>query len=158
MFAWLPFLAADIGSLWGGLLSTFFIKRGFGILTARKIALCISASCMPVALLAVRSQSAAVALACICIAMMSHQSWAASVLTLPADLFAKRNVATAYGLTACCGAIGSTIFAGIFGMVLDKIGYLPVFTAIGFMHPLAAIIIVLMVKERIQAGAPHRIS
>ena len=158
MFAWLPFLAADIGSLYGGLLSTFFIKRGFGILTARKIALCISAACMPIALLAVRSQSAAVALACICIAMMSHQSWAASVLTLPADLFAKRNVATAYGLTACCGAIGSTIFAGIFGTVLDKIGYLPVFTAIGFMHPLAAIIIVLMVKERIQTGALHRIS
>ncbi|MEN6385039.1 MAG: MFS transporter [Phycisphaerales bacterium] len=74
VYAWMPFLAADLGSLWGGMLSTFFVKKGFHVLTARKFALSISALCMPVALIAVRSQSAAVALVCICIAMFSHQS------------------------------------------------------------------------------------
>jgi ACS family hexuronate transporter-like MFS transporter len=157
MFAWLPFLAADTGSLYGGLLSTFFIKKGCNVLTARKLALSISALCMPVALIAVRSQSAVVALTCICIAMMSHQSWAASVLTLPADIFEKRDVATAFGITACCGAIGSTIFAGIFGTVLDKIGYVPVFTAIGFMHIVAAIIIVLTVKNTVGVSSFQKI-
>ncbi|MEN6385038.1 MAG: hypothetical protein ABFD79_07540 [Phycisphaerales bacterium] len=67
---------------------------------------------------------------------------------MPANIFEKNRVATAFGITACCGAIGSTIFAGIFGIILDKIGYVPVFSAIGFMHPFAALIIVFMVKNQ----------
>jgi len=44
LFVWLPFLAADVGSIAGGWLSSFFVGRGWPVLRARKLALCCSAS------------------------------------------------------------------------------------------------------------------
>ncbi|MFA6185649.1 MAG: MFS transporter [Phycisphaerae bacterium] len=150
MFAWLPFLAADFGSVFGGAISTFFIRRGWPTLKARKLAMCVCASLMPVALLAVRAQSAAVAIVYICVATLGHQAWSASLLTLPADLFPRKQVGTAFGFSGAAGSLGGFVFAGLTGIILDRIGYVPIFTAIGFMHPIAAIIIVLMIKDRAQ--------
>ena len=62
---------------------------------------------MPVAIPAVRADSPYVALLFITIATTAHQAWAASLLTLPADLFPKRVVASAYGFTGMCGMLGA---------------------------------------------------
>ena len=154
MFAWLPFLTADFGSIIGGALSSYFIKRGVSTIKARKLAMCISASVMPVALLAVRAESVTFALTCICIATLGHQSWAANLLTLPADLFPKRCVATAYGMTGSVGTVGGFIFAGLVGFLLDRVGYLPVFSIVGIMHPIAAIVIIICVRKHAVCRIP----
>jgi MFS transporter, ACS family, hexuronate transporter len=148
MFAWLPFLTSDFGSVFGGAVSTFFIRRGWPTLKARKLAMCICASLMPVALLAVRAQSAAVAMAYICVATLGHQAWSASLLTLPADLFPRKQVGTAFGFTGAAGSFGGFLFAGAIGVVLDKVGYVPVFTMVGFMHITAALIVLMLVRSK----------
>lgn len=47
MFAWMPFLAADLGSIVGGAMSSYLIKRSYPTVTARKIAMCTFAALMP---------------------------------------------------------------------------------------------------------------
>jgi MFS transporter, ACS family, hexuronate transporter len=148
MFAWLPFLTSDFGSVFGGALSSFFIRRGWPTLKARKMALCACACLMPVALLAVRAENTFWAIFFICIATFGHNAWSANLLTLPADLFAKQQVATAYGFSGSAGSLGGLIFAGIIGIILDKTGYVPVFTMIGFMHIIAAIPILILIRNK----------
>lgn len=147
MFVWLPFVAADIGSVVGGSLSSVLIKKGIPVIKARKIALSICAMLMPVAILTVHVKSWELAIACLGVATFSHQAWAASILTLPADIFPKNIVATAYGLTACTGILGGVLTQWLVGGIIDMAGYVPVFTVIGFLHPIAATIVVLLVRS-----------
>jgi ACS family hexuronate transporter-like MFS transporter len=154
MFAWLPFVTADIGCIFGGAISSFFIKRGMKVITARKAGLCICALMMPIALIAARVNNPYLALACISLATMGHQSWSSNLLTLPADLFPKRQVATAYGLAGAAGSWGGVVFTTYVGVWIDKFGYVPVFTLVGLLHLIAAGVVLLMIKERLGATEP----
>lgn len=146
LFAWIPYLGADFGSLAGGALSAWFIRRNFSVLSARKAAMCICAAMMPVAIPAVMSKTPYMALVFITIATTAHQAWAASLLTLPADLFHKRAVASAYGFTGLMGNLGAALFMWLVGTIIDRVGYTPVFLYVGFLHPLAALIVLLFVR------------
>ena len=141
LFAWVPFLAADLGSLLGGLLSAFFVKRGFSVLNARLLAMAICASLMPMAIWAGLTVHWQIALACISIAAFGHQSWAASLITLPADLFPKRIVASAYGIPAMFGYFAGAVFNWNVGYWVDSIGYVPIFMAVAFMHLIATAVL-----------------
>ena len=150
MFAWVPYLGADFGSIIGGLLSAWLMKRGFSLMNARKIAMCIFALMMPVAIPAVLSHSAAMALFFITIATTAHQAYMASMLTLPADLFPKRSVASAFGLIAMMGMLGASFFQHQVGQLIGSVGYVPVFTTVGCLHPIAALIVVLFVRSKVR--------
>jgi ACS family hexuronate transporter-like MFS transporter len=147
MFTWMPFLAADVGSLFGGWLSSFLVKRGNSAVKARKIAMCVCASMMPVAILVVHVKSWQLAILCLSVAAFGHQSWSASMLTIPADLYPKRMVASTYGIIGMMGSLGSALSQWKVGSVIDTIGYVPVFTIAGLLHPIAALIIALFVKS-----------
>ncbi len=147
MFTWLPFLAADFGSIAGGWLSSFFIGRGWPVLTARKLAVCCSAAMMPMTILAVHVESWQIAIACISIGALGHQSWSASLLTLPADVFPKRMTASCYGFAAMMGVLGGAATQYLVGTLIEKAGYTLVFTIAGCMHPLGALVVVLFVRK-----------
>jgi ACS family hexuronate transporter-like MFS transporter len=56
-YAWIPYAWAGLGSLLGGWLSSYLIRRKLSIDASRKICLGISAACMPVSLLITQSSS-----------------------------------------------------------------------------------------------------
>jgi len=147
MFVWIPFLAADLGSIVGGGISAYFIKRGWPVILARKTALLISAALMPTALPAVFVGNWVWALVFMSIPTFGHQSWAASVLTLPGDLFPKRLVASAYGITGTLGILAGSVVMIVVGKVVDVSSYTPIFVAAGFMHLVAASIIWLLIRS-----------
>jgi ACS family hexuronate transporter-like MFS transporter len=148
MSAWVPFLAGDVGSIVGGAMSAYLARLGFQTINARKVAMCICAAMMPVAILAVRAHSPYAALFFVSIATFAHQAWAASILTLPADLFPKHTVGSAYGFTGACGNFGCAVFTVIAGRIITNYGYFPIFMAVSFLHPLAALITVLCIKSK----------
>lgn len=157
LFAWLPFLAADFGSIFGGSLSSFLIARGWPVLTARKVSLCFSASLMPVTILSVYVQSWQAAILCLSIAAFAHQSWSSTTLTLPADIFPKRMVASCYGCAAMMGVLGGAVTQWFVGTLIQNAGYAPVFTIAGCLHPFGALMVVLFVRKCWQAPpAPAR--
>ena len=148
LFAWVPFFGAGVFSCLGGFMPTWFIKRGMSVLGARKLAMCLSAAVMPVALLAAHAPNPYLAIFYITVTTSGHPSWTASLLTLPADLFPKRQVASAYGLTGAGGTLGGIIFSWIVGRVLQDFGYAPVFAMMGSLHVLAAIVVLVMVRQK----------
>jgi ACS family hexuronate transporter-like MFS transporter len=148
LFAWVPFFAAGIFSALGGFMPTLFIKRGMSVLAARKLAMCISAAVMPVALLAIWTPNPYLAILFITVATSGHNSWAANLLTLPTDLFPKHLVASAYGLTGAAGTFGGILMAWLTGRMLDSQGYTPVLCVMGSLHVVAAVVVLLMVRRK----------
>src|SRR5205085_2657550 len=65
MLVWLPYLSADLGSICGGLLSGYLIKRGREVLEARRMVMLPFAALMPLSLLIAWTPSTAVAMAVI---------------------------------------------------------------------------------------------
>ena len=85
-------------------------------------------------------------LALISVATFAYSTWAANVLTLPADLFPQRVVASVSGLSGTGAALGGMIFTLIIGAVVDRFSYMPVFLAAGVMPLIAASIVLVSVR------------
>jgi ACS family hexuronate transporter-like MFS transporter len=147
-FAWIPFLAADVGSVAGGWLSSHLIKRGWSVNRARKTAMAASAFAMPAGLIAVFAPSAWLALALISVATSAHQGWSANVFTLASDMFPRKDVGSVVGLGGAAGAVGGMIIAPLAGYVLEWFHtYVPLFVIAGVMHPLAMGLVHLIVPK-----------
>lgn len=141
MYAWMPFLASDIGCLSGGFLSPWFRKLGLPLLTARKVALTIPCCLMTVLLFAPHAPTVGWALACVCLAAFAHQALCATLLALPSDLMPKPMLATSFGLTGCVGFCGVIVSNFIIGALAARGHYGPIFTALAFLDLIAAAII-----------------
>jgi MFS transporter, ACS family, hexuronate transporter len=129
-FGWVPFLAADLGSLFGGFLSPFFLKLGLPVMTARKLAVTVPASFMLCSALIGTVPSAGMAVLLFSVGAFAHQAISATLLTLPADLFPKRAVATANGLSGMLGYTGGILFTWVVGRLAGASTYQPLFFAI----------------------------
>ena len=116
-FAWMPFVAADIGNFTGGLISGYCIRRGLPVVRAR-LWVCVF-SCLPIlaGIPAARVHSVYAALGLICFALWGFASWSTMGLTLPSDLFPHDVVATVTGLSGlAAGLVGLfTIAVGVAG-------------------------------------------
>ncbi len=127
------FLVADAGSISGGWLSSFWLKRGRSLNFARRNTLLVCALlAMPVAL-AAQMPSAAGAVALVALAAAAYQGWSANIFTIVTDLYPKNAVASMSGLAGMSGAIGGTLFSSLIGYVLESTGnYALIFGGAGF--------------------------
>ena len=141
LFAWIPYLAADIGSLLGGWLSGFLIARGWSVDRARKTVILGAALLMPAGIFAVRATSAMTALALMCVVLFAFQVWINNVQTLPSDIFPQGAVASVAGLGGMGAGIGSMIFIFTTGWVVDHFSYTPIFTAAGVLGPVGTVLL-----------------
>ncbi|RMF97534.1 MAG: MFS transporter [Gammaproteobacteria bacterium] len=141
LFAWIPFLAADLGSLAGGWAGTRLIDRGLSLDRSRKLLIWSGALLVLLTLPAVRVGSAYVALALIALAMFAIQGKAANLFALPADLYPARLVGTSWGLFGAVGAFGGMFFNAAAGRLSEDFGYAPVFLAVGVTQLLSALFV-----------------
>ncbi len=146
-FAWVPFLAADVGCLFGGVLSPFFINRGLSVLTARKAAATVPAVLMVAAIFIGKAPSAGWAIFFFSVGAFAHQALSSTLLTLPADLFPKRTVATANGMSGTIGYLGGMLFTLVVGRVAETIGYGSLFVSIAFFDLIGAVILWTLLRE-----------
>lgn len=147
MFAWLPFLAADLGALAGGLWGTGLIRRGWSIDASRKTVMWVGAALSACALPAATAATPYVALAWISVALFGIQVKSSSLFTVPADLFPASSVALAWGLSGAAGSLGGMLFQLYVGRVVDTVGYNPVFLAVSVMHLVSAGFVMLLIPN-----------
>lgn len=129
-FAWVPFLAADIGALFGGWIGRQLMLRGWSLDAARKSVIWGGAVLVVLTLPAATSESPAIALALIALAMFAIQAKASSLFALPADLFPSLQVGTVWGLFGAAGSFGAALFSFAAGWVSQHYAYAPVFVAV----------------------------
>lgn len=145
LFAWIPFLTADLGCLLGGWCSDFLVHHGFSLNDARKVVLAASALLTGAALFVPFTRSAVGALALISLATVGVQSWGTLLLTLPMDLFPSDVVASVSGLSGFGAGAGGVIFTFLTGYMLDKFSYKPVLTLAAVMHPLGFLVLIALI-------------
>ena len=133
LFAWIPFVAADLGNFTGGFLSGHCIRRGIPVIRARTLVCAIS--CVPIlaGIPAARVHNAYSALALICVALWGYASWSTMGLTLPSDLFPQDVVATVTGLSGFAAGLAGAAFTLAVGSLVDRFSYGPAFLAAGLL-------------------------
>ena len=141
LFAWLPFVAAGIGSLFGGWLAKFLIGQGWTVNRARKTIIGVSCLLMPAGIVAAYTSDAMLALAMISIVLFGFQVWINNVQTLPSDFFPKSAVGSVAGLGGMGAGIGSMILIYTTGWVVDRFSYTPILLAAGLLAPLGTVIL-----------------
>lgn len=148
MFAWLPFLAADVGCVLGGYLAPWYQKRfSTSLITSRKMVMVTGAVCMigPACIGLATSPYTAIAL--FCVGGFAHQTLSGALYTLTSDVFGKHEVGTAVGLAGMSGFLGGTLFSLAVGTLASTIGYNPLFAALALFDIAAAIVMWNVLRE-----------
>ena len=145
LFQWFPFLAAAVGSLFGGWLSGALVGRGWSLNAARKTAMGAAACLMPVGILAAHAHTPLTALGLISVVLFGFQMWISNVQTLPGDCFPASAVGTVAGLGGSAAGLSSLFFNLGTGWMVSSFGYGAVLTAAGVLAPIGALILFLTI-------------
>jgi ACS family hexuronate transporter-like MFS transporter len=153
----LVYTIAAAGSIFGGWLPMYYIKKGWPVFKARKTAMLIYAFC---ALPVVTAQlfgtySMWIAVSIIGFAAAAHQAWSANIFTTVSDMFPKYSVASVTGIGGMAGGLGGIMVSKSAGALFDhykalghiQTGYLIVFIFCGFSYLLAWMIMHFLVPR-----------
>lgn len=149
------YAATTVGSIGGGYLSSWLIKRGMPVMKARKTALLIFGVTELSIIMAQFVTDVWVAVALISVAVAVHQAWATNIFTLASDMFPKEAVSSVVGIGGMAGAIGGIFFPMLVGYLLDTYkaagnlggGYNLLFTICGFTYLTAWTIIHFLTRK-----------
>ncbi len=108
-----------VGSIGGGYLSPYLIKKGWTVYKARKMAMLLFALLVTPIMLARYATSIWPAVALISLAAAAHQAWSANIFTTASDMFPKRTVSSVVGLGSMAGSVGGILFPLLVGYLLD---------------------------------------
>jgi len=153
LFAWLPFVTADLGCLAGPTIAMWLQRRGIGLINARRWAFTVGALLMTSMAFVGKVDSPYTAIALLCLGGFAHQTLSISVITMASDLFRKNEVGTVAGVAGFCGNFGVFLFTVAIGWLVKTVGYDPFFVALAVFDILAAIWLWVVVRERIETPA-----
>jgi ACS family hexuronate transporter-like MFS transporter len=153
LFAWMPFLAADLGSLAGGYLAPFFMRRfNASLVTSRKLVIVTGAVLMIGPACVGLAVSPYVAIGLFCVGTFAHQALSGALFTLASDVFGQHEVATATGLSGMLGYFGATIFSLIVGAFASTVGYNPLFACLALFDIVGAIVAWKLIVPGVSSG------
>lgn len=154
---WIPYAASGVGSLCGGYLSSRLLARNFSVNAARKIALGLSAACMPWVMLVPATTSIPMVLFLFSLAFFGQQSWSTLVMTVPTDLVPRGALGKLAGLVGLGGAFGGIAMGQAAGWALDNgFSYTPVLVVAASLHVLAFGLICLTIPRLRQLEFPRK--
>ena len=112
------YAVSSVGSILGGGLSGFLMKRGATVDRGRKSALLVAALCVvPIVLVpemhVLSPGSAWPAVGLFALAAAAHQGWSANLISTPSDLCPASSVSTVVGIGGAAGALGGAVFTWI---------------------------------------------
>jgi ACS family hexuronate transporter-like MFS transporter len=147
MFAWLPFLTADLGCLCAGFMSRILVNRGVSVLDSKRITFTFAAVLMLSMAGVGFVTNVYVAIALFCVAGFAHQCLSITVISMSSDLFSKHEVATATGFAAFTGSMGNFLFGLFLGAMVAVVGYNVFFVGLGVFDLIGAMFLWLLLKN-----------
>ena len=142
------YTATTIGSIGGGYLSSWLIRKGWPVFKARKTAMFIFAVCVIPIITARFATNVWQAVGLIGLAAAAHQAWSATIFTTASDMVPKRAISSVVGIGSMAGAVGGIFFPQLIGLILEAnkkaghlvTGYNIIFSICGFAYLLAWVI------------------
>jgi ACS family hexuronate transporter-like MFS transporter len=138
-----------VGSIGGGWVSGYMIKKGMSPFKARKVAMLVFALLViPIIFAQSPSVSTWGAVCLIALAASAHQAWSANIFTTVSDAFPKKAVSSVTGIGGMAGAVMGAFISYIAGGILEhfknlghiETGYVVMFSIAGSSYLLAWII------------------
>ncbi|GMG85864.1 MFS transporter [Biformimicrobium ophioploci] len=124
--AWIPYVGAAMGALFGGWFAGRLMKSGWSVNRARKSAVALGGALMLPALLATTmADTPGMALGLIAIILFGFQAAINNIQTLPSDYFSGKSVASLAGISGAVGVLS----------VITAIQLVPVITNDGTYYP-----------------------
>jgi ACS family hexuronate transporter-like MFS transporter len=150
LLGWIPYLASPLfGGPVGGALSDWLVRKGVEPRKARMRMMFFAACITPLALVAVRTEHSWLAVAIVTLLVAANSCWSVNRLTLSTELVSRSRVASLVSLGGITGALGGIVAMLVAGRLIATVGYVPVFTGLGFLHLTAfAILYGLQVRFR----------
>lgn len=148
-WAWIPFVTAGAGNLFGGWAAEALLRRGVAVQRAKKICVWVFAGLMTSAIPAVLTPNVYASIALISVATLGYTGALANMLSMPADVFPKNAVGSVWGLASMGAGFGGMVFSLITGWVVDHYSYVPVFFGFAII-PLLAAAIVWTLPDRVE--------
>lgn len=151
LFAWVPYVGAAGGSLFGGWLSGHLIHRGWTINAARKWTIVIGGAIMaPLLVASAFAADPLTAVLMIAVALFGYQIVINNIQTLPADFFSGKSVGTLAGLGGMSAVLGVLVTTWMVP-VITQTSYVLFFFLAAMLVPLGTFMVFLF------AGTIHRL-
>jgi ACS family hexuronate transporter-like MFS transporter len=140
------YTATTVGSIFGGWLSSFMIRKGMSPFNARKYTMLVFAILViPIMFAQAPGISTWGAVGLIALAASSHQAWSANIFTTVSDAFPKKAVSSVTGIGGMAGGLGGLGISYLAGAVLNyyknqghiETGYVVMFVVAGSMYIIA---------------------
>ena len=142
------YVMADGGSVAGGWLAGWMMRRGWSLNAARKGAMLVCALAVTPVVLIPLVHHLWPAVGLIGLAAAAHQGWSANLFTTTSDLYPSAAVGSVVGLGGFAGAVSGAFVATAVGFLLQTTGsYALLFTLAGGMYLTALAIIQLLVPR-----------
>jgi len=139
LFAWVPYVGAAVGSLGGGWISGYLIKKGWSVNKARKTVILIgNLICLPALIFTAYANSPLLAVLLIAVILFGFQISINNIQTLPSDFLSGKSVGSLAGLGGMSAAIG-VIISMLLIPELTKISWAPFFIMGSLLVPLGTI-------------------
>lgn len=142
------YMATTTGSIGGGFMSGYLIKKGWSVFRARKTTMFFIALAVVPIMAARYATNIWQAVALISLAAAAHQAWSANIFTTASDMFPKKAVSSIVGIGGMAGSLGGIVFPLIVGSILDtykaagnlNAGYNIIFTICGMAYLVAWVV------------------
>ena len=115
----LIYSATTIGSIGGGYLSSWLIRKGWEVYRARRTAMLWFALAVTPVMLVRFTDQVWVAVLFMSLAAAAHQAWSANIMTTVSDHFPGSSVSSVAGIGGMAGSIGGILFPLLVGNLLD---------------------------------------
>ena len=146
LFAWLPFVAADLGCLFGPAVALWLQRRGIGLINARRFTFTLGALMMTGMMFVGYATSPYTAIALLCLGGFAHQTLSVTCITMATDLFRRNELGTVAGMAGTSANLGVLLFSLAIGGLVSTIGYSPFFVALGLLDLVAAVLLWTLVR------------
>jgi MFS transporter, ACS family, hexuronate transporter len=162
---WVPFVTADLGSLFGGWLSGRLLRRGWPLGAARKAVVVFGGIGTTLLIPTIFTGRVALITTLFAMASFCYGSFTTIANVLPSDLYATESVASVSGLSGTGAGVGTIIAFELIGHFSDLHArgaghsFDPIMIAAGLV-PLAGMVLVLLLVRNTRAtdqGLVHRI-
>jgi ACS family hexuronate transporter-like MFS transporter len=152
------YLISDAGSISGGWLSSWMIRRGATINAGRKMAMLVCAILVVPVIFADRTSGMWGAVLLIGLAAAAHQGFSANLLTIPSDTFPNYAVGSVVGIGGFAGAVGGMLMAKAVGSTLQSTGSYRTLLLIAGVTYLVALGVIQLLVPRLAPANLHNVA
>jgi len=123
-FAWIPYVGAAVGSIFGGWITKRLISGGWTVNKGRKWVISVAGVLMLIGMIASgQASDPTLAMLMIAVILFGFQMAIGNVQTLPSDYLSDKSVGTLAGLGGTAAALGTLLFSTVLIPKISSVNY-----------------------------------